>query len=225
MHFPKLIFMFSLPNRQAKYDPWHLWYDMVCQVFKIQIMIAKYSNLTKVLGSKPHHDFEITTRKYHYYRHWLKVDQYGQAAFNASPFQWGGLSLCTHDWNLFAFSLHISQSGNPHERQRTLHNQYQKARIQSDVSEMEKKLRTFAKLWRQWYVWQTGLVVTHLMKSPTESTQCDTILHNVTLFYTMWHCSIQCDTILYNVKLFYPMWHYSTQCKTILYNVTLFYPM
>ena len=139
LHFPKLIFMFSLPNRQAKYDPWHLWYDMVCQVFKIQIMIAKYSNLTKVLGSKPHHDFEITTRKYHYYRHWLKVDQYGQAAFNASPFQWGGLSLCTHDWNLFAFSLHISQSGNPHERRRTLYNQYQKARIQSDISEMEKK--------------------------------------------------------------------------------------
>ena len=100
-----------------------------------------------------------------------------------------------------------------------------------------KKLRTFAKLWRQWYVWQTGLVVTHLMKSPTESTQCDTILYNVKLFYPMWHYSTQCETILYNVtlfytmchcstqcnvSLFYTMWHYSIQCDTILYNVTLF---
>ena len=83
-----------------------------------------------------------------------------------------------------------------------------------------KKLRTFAKLWRQWYVWQTGLVVTHLMKSPTESTQCDTILYNVKLFYPMWHYSTQCETILYNVTLFYTMCHCSTHCNvSLLYSI------
>ena len=64
--------------------------------------------------------------------------KYGRAAC-ASTFQWGGLSPCTLDWDPFAFSLHISQSRRPHERQRKLYEGYQKAaRIQSDKLEITK---------------------------------------------------------------------------------------
>ena len=59
-----------------------------------------------------------------------------------------------------------------------------------------KNLRTFSKLWSQWYVCQTGLVVSHLMKSPTVAewpmstlaqpfhTLCHTIPHYSTLCHT-----------------------------------------
>ena len=48
-------------------------------------------------------------------------------------------------------------------------NAYCKTKIEKQsILEIMKNLRTFAKLWSQWYVCQTGLVVvSHLMKSPT----------------------------------------------------------
>ena len=69
------------------------------------------------------------------------------------------------------------------------------------ILEIMKNLRTFSKLWSQWYVCQTGLVVSHLMKSPTVAewpmstlaqpfhTLCHTIAHCATLFHTVPHYS------------------------------------
>ena len=121
----------------------------------------------------------------------LSISKYSPAY--ASPFQCGGLSFCIRDWCFFAFSLQFSPSGKPHERQPDPKSQF--------ILEITEKLRTFAKLWHQWYVCQTGPVVSHLMKSPTEwqcpvstlATQSHTVLHN-SILAAQSHTSTLCHT-------------------------------